>query len=140
MALLLFAGDVGKKPAPYRLDNALIESEKQLAGETMPMNELQEIKGRMVSIDRALFDLNTRITEPEEHCQALPTIQTNIKTVQYTASQTKSLVHDLELRLGDAKNRSRKNKVDFDGLSGSCHRQRFAESETFIIDHCFQHV
>ncbi|XP_065297986.1 uncharacterized protein [Dermacentor albipictus] len=139
-SLLLLAGDIETNPGPDKLNVVLAELKKLPDGQATLISDLQDIKGRMLSIDRAICDFNTRLTDLEERFQNRSTFTSDVEIIQSTVSQTALLVQDLQLRLDDSENRSRRNNLIFYGLPDSSPRETYAESEKIITDHCLEHL
>ncbi|XP_049516647.1 uncharacterized protein LOC125942507 [Dermacentor silvarum] len=139
-SLLLMCGDIESNPGPDKLDVILGELKKTSAGQTELVNEVQELKGQLLSMDQKMTSLTTRLSALETHCESLSTLRSELETIQTTSATTTRLISVLEARLDDAENRSRRNNLLFYGLPDTNPTETYSQTEDLIIRHCSDHL
>ncbi|XP_054934228.1 uncharacterized protein [Dermacentor andersoni] len=113
---LLMCGDIESNLGPDKLDVIIDELKKTSAGQTELVNEVQELKGQLLSMDQKMTNLTMRLSALETHCESLPALHSYLEMIQATSAATTRLVNVLEACLDDAENRSRRNNLLFYGL------------------------
>ncbi|CAN7945762.1 unnamed protein product, partial [Ixodes hexagonus] len=135
--LLLLSGDVETNPGPDQPDAVLVELQKLSAGQSQLLAEVQGLKFQLQTTDKTISDLSKRMAELEGDYQSLATVRTELETTRADTARTARQVCDLEARLDDAENRSRRNNLIFYGLPDPTASETFAQSEQRVIRHCF---
>ncbi|XP_075526332.1 uncharacterized protein LOC142558055 [Dermacentor variabilis] len=137
LLLLLLSGDVESNPGP---DPILVELQKLSAGQSTLISQVQGLKNQLFTTEQALSDLTKRMADIEKHYHSLPSLQAELELIKNNTVHTARLTDDIEARLDDAENRSRRNNLIFYGLPDAKPSESYAESEKIIIQHCRDHL
>ncbi|XP_037498724.1 uncharacterized protein LOC119372322 [Rhipicephalus sanguineus] len=138
-SLLLLSGDVETNPGPS-MNDVLAELQKLTAGQSKLITEVQSLKNQVMSTDKTLTDLSKRMTELEQHYQALMPLRNELEAVHAATGETGRLVSNLESRIDDADNRSRRNNLILYGIPDSNPSETFTQSEKLFIDNIREHM
>lgn len=95
---------------------------------------------RSSTTNKAMADLTKRITELEVHYQGLVTVTKDVETINSNNVEMARQICDMEARVDDAENRSRRNNLIFYGLPDPNPSEKFPDSEEIIINHCRDHL
>ncbi|XP_075748106.1 uncharacterized protein LOC142814049 [Rhipicephalus microplus] len=139
-SLLMLSGDVETNPGPGGNDAVLTELQKIAAGQSKVITEVQSLKSQLNTTDRTLTDLCKRMTDLEAHYQALIPIRNDIEKMRADTSSMSRKIEELEDRLDDAENRSRRNNLIFYGISDPTDSETWNDSEKIIIDFCHNNL
>lgn len=134
--MLLLAGDVETNPGPSPSDDLLTELQKLCAGQNKLISDIQDIKNQLRTTDVTITDMCKRITELEKHCTALSSMRTELDGLKTLTSEMSSKICNLESRVDDSENRSRRNNLIFYGIPDTTKTETFSDSEGIIIRHC----
>ncbi|XP_037502608.2 uncharacterized protein LOC119377056 [Rhipicephalus sanguineus] len=135
-ALLLLSGDVETNPGPDKV--VLDELRKLSAGQATLISEMQSLKTQLTSTTNTIANLSTRLTDLENHCQNLLALRTEVDALNSKTGQLTHRMCDIEERLDDLENRSRRNNLIFYGFPDTNPKETYAQSEQIIIDHCLK--
>ncbi|XP_077507280.1 uncharacterized protein LOC144116387 [Amblyomma americanum] len=135
-SLLLVSGDIETNPGPNDSSAVLAELQKLTAGQTQLIAEVQGLKSQLTTTDKTITDLSNRMTDLETHYQALLPLRNDIEKMQADTSNVARIIQELETRIEDAENRSRRNNLIFYGIPDTTDSETWAESEKLIIDVC----
>ncbi|XP_037508477.2 uncharacterized protein LOC119384916 [Rhipicephalus sanguineus] len=135
-SLLMLSGDVETNPGPSGNDAVLTELQKIAAGQSKVITEVQSLKSQLNTTDRTITDLCKRMTALEAHYQALIPLGNDIEKMRADTSSMSRKIEELEDRLDDAENRSRRNNLIFYGISDPTDSETWNDSEKLIIDFC----
>ncbi|XP_037528633.1 uncharacterized protein LOC119405878 [Rhipicephalus sanguineus] len=133
--LLLLAGDIESNPGP---DTSAVLSElrKLTTGQSQLISEVKNLKDKLLTTEQTLTVVSQRLTDLEHHYQNLLSIRTDIDSLRADCTQTAGLVCNIEARLDEAENHSRRNNLIFYGVPETNTKESFAQSEQLIIDIC----
>ncbi|XP_077551219.1 uncharacterized protein LOC144164831 [Haemaphysalis longicornis] len=137
--LLLLSGDIETNPGP-EMKEILAELGKISAGQSKLISDFEEVKKQLLTTDKTLSDLGKRMTELERHYQNIVPIRADIAAIQADTTATTQLVSELEKRLDDAENRSRRNNLIFYNLPDTNAKETNIETEELIINHCLENL
>lgn len=118
----------------------LTELQKISAGQSKLISDVDELKQQLLTTDKTLSDLGNRMSELERHYQSLLPLRADIAAIQADTTATTHLVSELEERLDDAENRSRRNNLIFYNLPDPNPKEDNNETEQLIINHCLEHL
>ncbi|XP_077498020.1 uncharacterized protein LOC144108724 [Amblyomma americanum] len=135
-SLLLLSGDIETNPGPNDSSAVLAELQKLTAGQTQLIAEVQGLKSQLTTTDKTITDLGNRMADLETQYQALLPLRNDIEKMQADTSNVARIIQELETRIEDAENRSRRNNLIFYGIPGTTDSETWAESEKLIIDVC----
>ncbi|XP_077496486.1 uncharacterized protein LOC144107366 [Amblyomma americanum] len=133
---LLLSGDIETNPGPNDSSAVLAELKKLTAGQTQLIAEVQGLKSQLTTTDKTITDLSNRMADLETHYQALLPLRNDIEKMQADTSNVARIIQELETRIEDAENRSRRNNLIFYGIPDTTDSETWAESEKLIIDVC----
>ncbi|XP_037570592.1 uncharacterized protein LOC119452704 [Dermacentor silvarum] len=136
-ALLLLAGDVETNPGP---DAVLDELKKLSAGQSQLLTEVQGLKNQLKTTEQAISALSNRLSDLETHYQDLVALRTDIDSICANATQTAKDIREIEARLDDAENRSRRNNLIFYNIADNNKSETYAESEETVLRLCRDHL
>ncbi|XP_075533967.1 uncharacterized protein LOC142567674 [Dermacentor variabilis] len=138
-ALLMMSGDIESNPGPD--SNALLVELKNLSARQLKLiSQVQDLKVHLLSTDKAIADMDKRMTDLEGHYQNLVSLRSDFEAVRTSTAQVATVVHRLETRIDDAENQSRRNNLIFYGLPESTGSEAFAQTEQLMIKHCHDHL
>ncbi|XP_049268018.1 uncharacterized protein LOC125756977 [Rhipicephalus sanguineus] len=136
-SLPMLSGDVETNPGPSGNDAVLTELQKIAAGQSKVITEVvQSLKSQLNTTDRTITDLCKRMTDLEAHYQALIPLRNDIEKMPADTSSMSRKIEELEDRLDDTENRSRRNNLIFYGISDPTDSETWNDSEKLIIDFC----
>ncbi|XP_077532709.1 uncharacterized protein LOC144145092 [Haemaphysalis longicornis] len=135
-SLLLLAGDVETNPGPPTAEDLLTELQKLSAGQNKLISDIQDIKNQLTTTDVTIADLCKRITDLEKHCTALSSMRTELDGLKTLTIEMTDKICNLESRVDDSENRSRRNNLIFYGIPDTTKTETFSDSEEIIIRHC----
>ncbi|XP_050033107.3 uncharacterized protein [Dermacentor andersoni] len=135
-ALLILAGDVEINPGPNIPENLLTELRKLTAGQNQLISEIHGLKSQLTSTDKAITDLSKRMNDLESHYQALLPIRNEVDAMRTTTEQAIFRISELEARIDDAENRSRRDNLIFYGIPDPSSSETTADSERLIVELC----
>ncbi|XP_040068339.3 uncharacterized protein LOC115324279 [Ixodes scapularis] len=134
--LLMLSGDVETNPGPVTSSEILSELQKLFAGQTKLIEEVKGLKSQLQITDRTISDLGRRMTDLEGHYQGLSTLRAEVEATVTRAAHAARQVSDLEARVDDTENRSRRKNLIFYGVPDPSPTETFAQSEQRIIRLC----
>ncbi|XP_077506914.1 uncharacterized protein LOC144116110 [Amblyomma americanum] len=135
-ALLLLSGDVETNPGPPNTDAVLAELQKLSTGQRKLISEVQGLKNQLVTTDKTISALSERIANLETQFEVISTLRTEIETLQTSTARTTHQLSEIDTRLDDLENRSRRNNLVFYGLPDPNEKESYDQSEKIIIQHC----
>ncbi|XP_037582579.1 uncharacterized protein LOC119466154 [Dermacentor silvarum] len=135
-ALLILAGDVETNPGPDIPESLLTELRKLIAGQNQLITEIQGLKSQLTSTDKAITDLSKRMNDLEGHYQTLLPIRNEVDAMRTTTEQAIFRIYELEARIDDAENRSRRDNLIFYGIPEPSGSETTADCERLIVDLC----
>ncbi|XP_077564711.1 uncharacterized protein LOC144180202 [Haemaphysalis longicornis] len=135
-SLLLLAGDVETNPGPPTAEDLLTELQKLSARQNKLISDIQDIKNQLTTTDVTITDLCKRITDLEKHCTALSSMRTELDGLKTLTIEMNDKICNLESRVDDSENRSRRNNFIFYGIPDTTKTETFSYSEEIIIRHC----
>ncbi|XP_042142748.1 uncharacterized protein LOC121833485, partial [Ixodes scapularis] len=130
------SGGVETNPGPVTSSEILRELQKLSAGQTKLIEEVKGLKRQLQITDRTIPDLGRRMTDLEGHYQVLSTPRAEVEATVTRAVHAARQVSDLEDRVGDTENRSRRKNLIFYGAPDPSPAETFAQSEQRIIRLC----
>ncbi|KAM7303096.1 uncharacterized protein ISCGN_018604 [Ixodes scapularis] len=110
--------------------------QKLSAGQTKLIEEVKGLKSQLQITDRTISDLGRRMTDLEGHYQGLSTLRAEVEATVTRAVHAARQVSDLEARVDDTENRSRRKNLIFYGVPDPSPTETFAQSEQRIIRLC----
>ncbi|XP_075530989.1 uncharacterized protein LOC142564055 [Dermacentor variabilis] len=134
-SLLLQAGDIESNPGPST-EALLAEMRKLTNGQAQVIAEIQGLKAQLGNTDKTIGKLNERLTDLENHYQALVPLRKEIEIMRIGTERTASRISELEARMDDAENRSRRNNLIFYGIPDPSSSETFAETEKLVANLC----
>nr|XP_037275470.1 uncharacterized protein LOC119168169 [Rhipicephalus microplus] len=87
-----------------------------------------------------MADVTKRITELEVPYQGFVTVEKDVETIHGNTAILTRQICDMEARVDDAENRSRRNNLIFYGLPDPNPSEKFSNSEEILINHCRGHL
>ncbi|XP_077501283.1 uncharacterized protein LOC144112081 [Amblyomma americanum] len=135
-SLLMLSGDVETNPGPEGNAAVLAELQKLNAGQTLLITEIQDLKTQLNTTDQTIASLDKRMADLEAHYQTLLHLRNDIEIMQSTTINQAKKIEELETRLDDAENQSRRNNLIFYGIPDPASAETWAESEKLVIDVC----
>lgn len=135
-SLLMLSGDVETNPGPEGNAAVLAELQKLNAGQTLLITEIQGLKTQLNTTDQTIASLDKRMADLETHYQTLLHLRNDIEIMQSTTIDQAKKIKELETRLDDAENQSRRNNLIFYGIPDPASAETWAESEKLVIDVC----
>ncbi|XP_072141924.1 uncharacterized protein [Dermacentor andersoni] len=135
-ALLILAGDVEINPGPNIPENLITELRKLTAGQNQLITEIHGLKSQLTSTDKAITDLSKRMNDLESHYQTLLPIRSEVDAMRTTTEQAIFRISELEARIDDAENRSRRDNLIFYGIPDPSSSETTADSERLIVELC----
>ncbi|XP_075747190.1 uncharacterized protein LOC142804298 [Rhipicephalus microplus] len=135
-SFLLLVGDVETNPGPPTGEDLLTELQKLSAGQNKLISDMQEIKNQLKTTDVTITDLCKRITDLEKHCTALTSMCTELVDLKTLTNEMIHKICNLESRVDDSENRSRRNNFIFYGIPDTTKTETYSDSEEIIICHC----
>lgn len=105
----------------------------------MIMSELKAINNRLAATKQTLSELSTCITTTETECSSIPEIRSNVDRLLSSAAETSSVLANVDDRLNDAEDRSRRCNLAFYGIAEGA-SETWNDSENLIINPCKDHL
>nr|XP_050024897.1 uncharacterized protein LOC126519313 [Dermacentor andersoni] len=134
-SLLLQAGDIESNPG-HSTEALLAELRKLTNGHAQVITEIQGLKAQLGNTDKTIGKLNERLTDLENRYQALVPLRKEIEIMRIGTERTSSRISELEARMDDAENRSRRNNLIFYGIPDPSSSETFAETEQLVANLC----
>ncbi|KAH9379158.1 hypothetical protein HPB48_017525 [Haemaphysalis longicornis] len=146
LKLLLLSGDVEVNPGPTtRSTNSQTDQtihallRKLDEGQDQILSALKTINERLTATEETLTDLATRITKSEEMCASIPELLSSVGTLIKSSTDATIQLSNMEGRLSDAEDRSRRCNLLFYGIPEK-EEETWADSEGFVADICKKHI
>ncbi|XP_050023709.2 uncharacterized protein [Dermacentor andersoni] len=135
-ALLLLSGDIETNPGP---EKAVLDELKKLStGQATLISEMQSLKTQLTSTNCTIANLSTRLTDLENLCKNLLALRTEVDAISTKTGQLTHRMCDIEERLDDLENRSRRNNLIFYGFPDTNPKETYVQSEQIIVSHCLE--
>lgn len=138
LLVVLLSGDVETNPGPT--EAILVELKKLSVGQAQIISQVQDLKAQLQTTDRNIANLNERMAELEVHYKKIDTLQSDLETARADTAQTSHMVLEMNARMDDAENRSRRNNLIFYGVPDPVPHETSVQSEEKIIKLCSDHL
>lgn len=133
-SLLLLGGDIETNPGPPNtIDTVLAELKNLSAGQTKLISELQIVKDHLRSTDAEMTDMCKRLNNLETHYSLLSSMRIELDEVKTLTTEITRHYHNLQSRVDDSENHSRRNNLIFYGIPDPNPKESFADSEATVI-------
>ncbi|XP_077508998.1 uncharacterized protein LOC144120461 [Amblyomma americanum] len=136
ISLLLLSGDIETNPGPASLETVVTELKKLSAGQSTIIAEVTDLKNQLLTTDNLISDLSRRIRALEGHYQTIQSLRTEIEGLSTHTTQATRQLCDLEDRIDEAENQSRRNNLIFYNIPDPDPSETWADSEKLLIRHC----
>ncbi|XP_077491437.1 uncharacterized protein LOC144102044 [Amblyomma americanum] len=136
ISLLLLSGDIETNPGPASLETVVTELKKLSAGQSTLIAEVTDLKNQLLTTDNLISDLSRRISALEGHYQTIQSLRTEIEGLSTHTTQATRQLCDLEDRIDEAENQSRRNNLIFYNIPDPDPSETWADSEKLLIRHC----
>uniref|UniRef100_L7LWR8 Putative tick transposon n=1 Tax=Rhipicephalus pulchellus TaxID=72859 RepID=L7LWR8_RHIPC len=143
LQLLLLAGDVEENPGPANTRSAdtqhngeILSALQQIqSSQATMLNEIKSIHATLAQNEEAFSEIRARLSKIESDCSSIKQLNTDVSSLRTTTEQITNRIVNLETRIDDSEDRSRRNNLVFFGIVDA-ERETWAQSERLVIDVC----
>ncbi|XP_049268671.1 uncharacterized protein LOC119383916 [Rhipicephalus sanguineus] len=143
LQLLLLAGDVEENPGPANTRSAdtqhndeILSALQQIqSSQASLLTEIKSIHATLAQNEDTFSEIRERLSKIESDCSSIKQLNTDIGSLRTTTEQITNRIVNLETRIDDSEDRSRRNNLVFFGIMDA-ERETWAQSERLVIDVC----